>query len=1249
MIDYTGKDFPALYNEMLQLIPELTDKWVTSSEIDPGMVLVKLMAIMGDKLNYNNDKNSLENMISYVTQRKNARALFKDRGYNMQWYKAGTGVVSVRINSVPQLNSGTAPTTRVIKFSTPIVFSNEKEDMFFTCVNANQTQMDATVGNFLNFDIVQGSYITYTTSNASDSTPNGVPVSELINNSITLPNLKVAQNAIYITGDNITIPFERVDNVLLYPDKNCFELDIDDKEQTCTLVFSESISKFNTLFINYIVTDGLEGNSSAGTITKIKSKVSILTYTNDEHNEEELDTSNLGIYQEYEITGGDDAETINQAEYNYKLQLPKSDALITSSDYRKKIKSLKNYNDVPFISNVMISDRNTDINFSKSGYVLDSGAEVYKVVQSSPNPFSLFAYLIGETTNYAGGFVPVCSSSLLVDINDALQEERIIKFNLIYPTPTADNSSNKFYWLLAKYCPNIQVVTKEKVTQSQGSEIISNILNAIKYNFSCDKLNLGEAIDYYTLYSVCINADSRIQALALEPLKYTYTMYTVDSSNLISSVEFDDSIVNNGSVTQIVCDLLERMILEGKIPYYKYNSLSHNLLNNSVLVEDIVGIETNLQLNIPSSTKYRVKTNEIVELMAPYYQEINKYGSGITFNFFLPAESGTQPLPEFTLKKGQYYTCADLPKMDGETLSVNLLSTDIGVPGTYKIVSNYQDIKLDENGSTTLTINDTISVYKKSTQKLGEGKYIFQCTGLFFNNSETGIEAGCKITQDDDVLYLTIPSGASYYMKPGDQLLFTPTSTDSSSLSTEIISYGSGTVLYNSSSIDVTLYFLRYYDQSLSSVDMSFRYAWDNSIEIVNSELVSIPSGTQIESTGDISCSTMYVETTYEGPLTFTDSNYISVISGNTQTSYKLSTYGDYYTMIPLMAIYFIENESTNLYSGQNLKCFLNDGTSLTIYGDRQQSLDYITLTSNKSIPLEFVWYKADEDSYNIVYANASKQNNVDNVFQNAGIVSITPQSGGEAIPVTRNSFIISETYVISGTTVKTAAGVSSGTVSPDGKTLTLGDITYNISYESITPNLSKTFTTSLKGTAGSQKYPQYILSIFVSKLDDDCSLKVSATTEQGSTNATISYGSQSSTSGSLSVDLTKQDNDMLGKTLFFVISCNQADTATTINSVSVEISAKQTNPLYGVIVTASPQIQIIEDKFDSGNEQINEKVLQDLTNYSFNFKHVVTDSLQDYFGYGVFDTSHPFNKWTLPVMDEKNVNISIAKQSKGY
>ena len=58
MIDYTGKDFPALYNEFLELIPQLTDKWSVSSEVDPGMVLVKLMAITGDKLNYNNDKNA---------------------------------------------------------------------------------------------------------------------------------------------------------------------------------------------------------------------------------------------------------------------------------------------------------------------------------------------------------------------------------------------------------------------------------------------------------------------------------------------------------------------------------------------------------------------------------------------------------------------------------------------------------------------------------------------------------------------------------------------------------------------------------------------------------------------------------------------------------------------------------------------------------------------------------------------------------------------------------------------------------------------------------------------------------------------------------------------------------------------------------------------------------------------------------------------------------------------------------------
>ena len=59
---YINKDFATIYPELLDYVKAITNKWnpQTSNESDPGIVLLKLMGFMGDKLNYNVDKNVLD-------------------------------------------------------------------------------------------------------------------------------------------------------------------------------------------------------------------------------------------------------------------------------------------------------------------------------------------------------------------------------------------------------------------------------------------------------------------------------------------------------------------------------------------------------------------------------------------------------------------------------------------------------------------------------------------------------------------------------------------------------------------------------------------------------------------------------------------------------------------------------------------------------------------------------------------------------------------------------------------------------------------------------------------------------------------------------------------------------------------------------------------------------------------------------------------------------------------------------------
>ena len=53
-MSYTNKSFQDVYEEMLNLAEKISYRWnpKESNESDPGVVLLKLCAILADKLNY---------------------------------------------------------------------------------------------------------------------------------------------------------------------------------------------------------------------------------------------------------------------------------------------------------------------------------------------------------------------------------------------------------------------------------------------------------------------------------------------------------------------------------------------------------------------------------------------------------------------------------------------------------------------------------------------------------------------------------------------------------------------------------------------------------------------------------------------------------------------------------------------------------------------------------------------------------------------------------------------------------------------------------------------------------------------------------------------------------------------------------------------------------------------------------------------------------------------------------------------
>ena len=95
IVKYTSKDYDSIVTDLTDSISSLTNLWTSREDSDPGIVLLKCMAALGDMLSYNFDKQSLEYYAQTVTQRKNAYRLFELIGYYMKWYTAAMTTVSM--------------------------------------------------------------------------------------------------------------------------------------------------------------------------------------------------------------------------------------------------------------------------------------------------------------------------------------------------------------------------------------------------------------------------------------------------------------------------------------------------------------------------------------------------------------------------------------------------------------------------------------------------------------------------------------------------------------------------------------------------------------------------------------------------------------------------------------------------------------------------------------------------------------------------------------------------------------------------------------------------------------------------------------------------------------------------------------------------------------------------------------------------------------------------------------------------
>lgn len=746
----TKKDYYQIWNELLDLAAKISNRWspASTNESDPGIVLLKALTAIADKLNYNIDKNTLEAFMPSATQKESMRKLTEMMGYTMKYYQSATckATITYKSNNEYPISS----------FSQGILFpkftnlKNEEEDINYV------TLEDFTLHNKADsrdVEIIEGELIECESDN--DNIISMIHLDDL--NRYILPETAIAENGIFIlnVADSIeSYDWQKVNNLnTQIPGTKVYKFGFDSESQLPFVQFPDDISTLmeDGLKIKYIRTNGVNGNIAAKIISKLE-KPAIWSTVEEGNPIGELTADNFIVSNITSATNGADPESLNAAYNNYKKTIGTFDTLVTCRDYMNKIYQMteSTTDTTPLVSNIIVSDIRDDINratplvsFNDYGICysevsLQKWEEAEKILVSDKNnnlyealysrypdriehfdlilyPFNT-VYGLNNKSEYDNSFK--YSAKNMYKIEADLATNKNIAHNLCLPEPGDVVCIKNYLRLKAK------ITTVKKVTRLEEQDILNNIYKAIYTNFNARQLDFGEEIPYETIVEVIKKADYRIKDLSLEE-PALFTKFCLEDNTEIDLVAYDNShIADQAPANRIYNKLALRNILAGKIAAFaydndfksEYNKLPYpeyaEVYPNSEKITkvqsqfDISEAFMKKEVDNPDASEVKndnalvLKENQVLQFRLPNFKTITTYPAYV--NYFLRRNEQAQGDPGVAATFMTIKDYLNLSKTEGEGSTTTTIynweklvnSTDTRISG--KVVQ----VNFDTNGLT---------------------------------------------------------------------------------------------------------------------------------------------------------------------------------------------------------------------------------------------------------------------------------------------------------------------------------------------------------------------------------------------------------------------------------------------------------------------------------------------------------------------------------------------------------------------
>lgn len=601
-LSYTNKDFNSIYVELLEYAKKLSYKWdpTESDESDPGVVLLKLAAIIGDKDNYNIDKNVLELMPASVTQLSAARQIFDQCGYSMKYYRSARGSINLTIKKelgeIEESNRKKSYSYKIPKFT---MFTDSDNTVVYT--STEEIQIPAKTETSI--DVIEGVATAYKVNNDPLITLQNLDS----NNRLYFSETDIAENGIFITNVYSTNTsktnyeqWQRVDNLQVQSKgKPCYKFGITVDSSVCYIEFPDDVEFLfgEGVNITYIKTTGSRGNVSRDKIKEFYSDTKFLREDSLGLESIYVDatTENIAIRNILPIVNGQDPESIDDAYIAYKRVRDTFDTLVSIKDYSDYMITAES------ASNGYVCDRTNDIQNSYKIQVSDQDSSYPKTVTSDMNAFNLCVYALQ--------YVPVVTSDSTYKSTFKLTDgkEAISSFNndevKSLQHDFLEFKTDTILMLKNKYPIHANIVPKYTLSETEKNQLIYNVETALCRELNSKRLSFGASIPIDLVQDTIFNADERIKNIIdFSSLNYeTYAVFKYHNK-LTDQFEFKELRIDS--------DSHDGGFVETKLTKSKFNAISTHELDPKY---------KNLYYKTPTNTIEQVRSEDVFDPDVIYY------------------------------------------------------------------------------------------------------------------------------------------------------------------------------------------------------------------------------------------------------------------------------------------------------------------------------------------------------------------------------------------------------------------------------------------------------------------------------------------------------------------------------------------------------------------------------------------------------------------------------------------------------